>query len=341
MRNKLLKKTILLTAVFAGIWLIGGCTSSRHEYEKITFAMDTVMTMKAYSTESTDVLEKAEELIQSIESDVSVTDENSVIYSLNKNKSARLTEISSDLLSAALSYCKETDGALNISIYPVVKAWGFTTDTQQVPSDDTIAQLVKNVDYEKISLDDTTVSIPSDMEVDLGAVTKGYTSDRVISLLRENGIKNAIISLGGNVQVIGNRPDGKPWNVAIQDPFSKEYAGVVAITDKAAVTSGDYERYFEENGVRYHHIMDPATGRPARSSLSSVTIVSESGIKADALSTSLFVMGLDKATAYWKENQDFEAIFITNDGEIYITHGLSADFTPMGNYTKNKINIIE
>jgi thiamine biosynthesis lipoprotein len=238
-----------------------------------------------------------------------------------------LSEDVTDLLTQALDICAFTDGALDISIYPVLRAWGFTTGDYGVPAEDTLSELLTHVDYQAIHLDGNTVTLEPGMEIDFGSVAKGYTGDRVLSLLRENGVTSALLNLGGNVQALGAKPDGSPWNVAILDPRSSDYLAAVEIEDQAVITSGGYERYFEEDGVTYWHIIDPATGAPARSGLISVTIVGDSGLLCDGLSTSLFVMGLEDATALWRQREDFEAVFVTDSGQVYITEGLESRFT--------------
>ena len=159
-------------------------------------------------------------------------------------------------------------------------------------------------------------------------MAKGYASDKLAELLKKKGVKSAWLSLGGNVCAIGTKPDGSPWRIAVQNPADEnDYVGVVEISDACAVTSGGYQRYFEENGKKYHHIIDPATGKPAESGLTSVTIICKDGTKADALSTALYVMGLDDALAYWKTQDDFEVIFVTEAGEVVATEGLKDSFT--------------
>lgn len=161
------------------------------------------------------------------------------------------------------------------------------------------------------------------MEIDLGGIAKGYTSSRVMDIFREYGIKHGLVSLGGNVQAIGTKKNGKPWRVAIQNPESEmEYLGVLNIEDKCVITSGGYERYFEKDGVHYHHIIDPRTGYPADSGLISATIISDDGALADGLSTSLFIMGKDEAEKYWREHaDDFDYILEDEDGTLYVTEG--------------------
>ena len=167
------------------------------------------------------------------------------------------------------------------------------------------------------------------MKIDLGGIAKGYTSSRIMDIFKENGITSGLVNLGGNVQALGTKTDGSNWRVAVQSPDDTEdYLGVLSIQDKAVITSGGYERYFEQDGVTYHHIIDPKTGYPAKNGLVSVTIVSSDGTLADGLSTSLFIMGEEKAAEFWKaHSNEFEAIFVTDDGTIYVTEGLKDSFT--------------
>jgi thiamine biosynthesis lipoprotein len=258
-----------------------------------------------------------------------VTNEDSEIYAVNRDGSGTLSADSADLLTQALDICRLTDGALDLSIYPVVRAWGFTTGDYGVPSAEELEELLGHVDYEQISFEESTdtVTLAQGMEIDLGSVAKGYTGDRVLQLLRENGVTSAMLNLGGNVQALGAKPDGSPWRVAIQDPLSDGYLAAVEIEDQAVITSGGYERYFVEDGETYWHIIDPATGAPSHSGLISVSVIGDSGILCDGLSTSLFVMGLEDAAALWRSRDDFEAVFVSEDGQVTITEGLEDNFT--------------
>ena len=163
------------------------------------------------------------------------------------------------------------------------------------------------------------------MKVDLGGIAKGFTSDRVMELFSADGVTSGIISLGGNVQTLGTKPDGSLWRVGIQDP--DDSSGIIAtieVADKAVITSGGYQRYFEQDGTTYHHIIDPRTGMPADSGLTSVTIVSDDGTLADGLSTSLFIMGKEAALDYWRAHRDnFDVILVASDGSITISEGLA------------------
>lgn len=333
-----MKSSHLLPALLV-LLLLTGCTRatpSNHTAvtveepnETILFAMDTVMKLTVYGDEA--LLSDAAARISELEAELSVTDENSEIYALNQTGSGTLTRDAADLLDKALDLCGRTGGVLDLSIYPVVRAWGFTTGEYSVPEDDVICGLLDHVDYTKIGFDRETgqVSLEPGMEIDLGSVAKGYTGDQLISLFREAGVTSALVNLGGNIQALGGKPDGSPWRIAIQDPFGDGYAGLLDVVDQAVITSGGYERYFVEDGETYWHIIDPATGAPARSGLASVTIVGDSGLFCDGLSTALFIMGYEDAVAFWRETGGFEMVLILEDGQIALTEGLEAQFSPV------------
>lgn len=291
------------------------------------FAMDTVMDFTIYGEET--LLAAAESRIHELEAKLSVTEESSEIYAINHNGSGHVSADTADLLDQALALCGQTGGALDLSIYPVVRAWGFTTGDYGVPETEELAELLAHVDYTKIDFDrkQSAVTLPPDMEIDLGSVAKGYTGDQILSLLREAGVTSALLNLGGNVQALGSKPDGSPWRIGVQNPLGDGYIGVLEVTDQAVITSGGYERYFVEDGETYWHIIDPATGAPAHSGLISVTIVGGSGLMCDGLSTALFVMGLEDAAQFWRETGNFEAVFVTEDGQITITEGLTDRFS--------------
>ena len=175
-----------------------------------------------------------------------------------------------------------------------------------------------------------TLTLPDGMELDLGSIAKGYAGEKAADLLRERGVTTALLNMGGNVQAVGAKTDGSPWRIGIQDPNGDHgaYLGVLQLIDQAAITSGGYERYFEQDGMTYWHIMDPHTGAPARSGLTSVTIVGDKGGLCDGLSTSLFVLGREQAMDYWRTYGGFEAILV-EDREVWITGGLADSFVLM------------
>lgn len=297
------------------------------EYSRDIFAMDTYMYLKAYGEHADTALGYSSEQILSLEDLFSVTSEKSDIWAIN-HSNGKPVSVSDDtiaVLNKAIEIGGKTNGALDVTIYPLLTEWGFTTDTQQVPTDDIIAEKLKLIDYTKISVKGNTVQLPDNMQIDFGALAKGYTSDCVTDILKENGVKSALVNLGGNVHAVGTKPDGTLWKVGVQNPFSpSEQVCILEIADKAVITSGNYERFFtDENGRKYWHILDSADGFPADNGLVSVTIVGENGLLCDALSTALFVLGTDKAIDYWRNSADFEMILITDDEKIIYSEGLS------------------
>ena len=336
-------KNWLSAALLSAAFLLTGCSGApTQEPETATFfAMDTAMDFTVYGDAA--LLGEAETLIGSLEEQVSVTDEHSDIYAIDHTGSGSLSGNAAELMEQALELCRRTGGALDISVYPIVRAWGFTTGGYQVPDEETIQSLLPLVDYTQIQYDAATgvVTLPEGMEIDLGSVAKGYAGQLAAQMLREHGVQSALLNLGGNVQTVGTKPDGSPWQIGIKDPQGEDAMMVLSVEDQAVVTSGGYERYFEQDGQTYWHIMDPSTGHPADSGLLSVTIVGKQGIICDGLSTSLFVMGLEKAADLWAQSCDFEAVFVTASGEVYITEGLQDRFALTEQYADTPVSVIE
>ena len=336
-------KKYFISAMLSALLFLTGCSaeSSPEPVQGTFFAMDTMMDFTIYGESG--LINQSESLIASLESLVSVTDADSELYAINQTGSGMLTEEASSLMKQALEICRRTDGALDLSIYPIVRAWGFTTGSYQVPDEAEIQALLPLVDYRKIQYDAATgtVTLPEGMEIDLGSVAKGYAGQLVAQMLREHGVQSALLNLGGNVQTVGAKPDGSPWQIGIKDPQGEDAMMVLSVEDQAVVTSGGYERYFEQDGQTYWHIMDPSTGHPADSGLISVTIVGDEGVVCDGLSTALFVMGLEKAADLWAQSGDFEAVFVTASGEVYITEGLRDRFALTEQYADTPVSVIE
>ena len=336
-------KKYFISAMLSALLFLTGCSaeSSPEPVQGTFFAMDTMMDFTIYGESG--LIDQSESLIASLESLVSVTDTGSELYAINQTGSGTLTGKASSLMEQALEICRRTDGALDLSIYPIVRAWGFTTGSYQVPDEAEIQALLPLVDYRKIQYDaaDGDVTLPEGMEIDLGSVAKGYAGQLVAQMLRDNGVQSALLNLGGNVQTVGAKPDGSPWQIGIKDPQGEDAMMVLSVEDQAVVTSGGYERYFEQDGQTYWHIMDPSTGHPADSGLISVTIVGDEGVVCDGLSTALFVMGLEKAADLWAQSGDFEAVFVTASGEVYITEGLRDRFALTEQYADTPVSVIE
>lgn len=312
--------------------MLTACQNSdeNKKVSKDIFAMDTYMTVTAYGKNAENGVNKAVDEINRLETVLSAEKQESDIYKLNETGSGTLSTDTKNIVSKALEINKTTNGAFDISIYPLMVKWGFTTQKYNVPSKNEISKLLKDVDSSKIIFDEKSgnIKLKENMKIDLGGIAKGYTSNRVIQIFKECGVKSGLVSLGGNVQALGTKTDGTAWQIAIENPDkSSDYIGVVSVKDKAVITSGGYERYFEKNGKTYHHILDPETGYPAESGVKSVTIVSDDGTLADALSTSLFVMGKEKALDYWREHKnEFDTVLVEDNGDITITGGLEKIF---------------
>ncbi len=286
------------------------------------------MSMKAYGDNAQKALDDSRELIMRLESELSVTDEGSCIYELNKNGKGTVTDSAAVLINKAVEIGERTGGALDISLYPVLKEWGFTTEDYHIPDDKILADLLSDVDYKSISIIGNEVTLPEKVQIDLGALAKGYTSDSIMEQMSSDGVDSAIVSLGGNVQAIGGKPDGSAWKVSVRDPFAPDTdMCIVEIKDKAVITSGNYERFFTgDDGKNYWHIIDPADGYPADNGLVSTTIIGDSGLECDALSTAFFVAGKDKAVDYWRSDRSFDMILVSDDGKIYYTEGIADSF---------------
>lgn len=337
-----LKKILALSLV--GACLFSGCAERReaarqmlenqkmeNRHEATTFAMDTIMTFTVIHEDGEELIIDAEQEIRRLENLLSVTVDGSDVSKLNAAAGKEAVAVSEDtkvLLQTGKELGEKTGGLFDIAISPIVKAWGFTEAEHHVPDQAELDALLPLTNPADVILNEDTAYLQkAGMAVDLGGIAKGYTSDKVAELLKEKGVESAIFSLGGNVYGIGTKPDGSKWEVALQNPLdANDYCGLISVEDQAVVTSGGYQRYFEENGKKYHHIIDPETGYPAESGLLSVTIISGSGTAADVLSTALYVMGLEKALAFWQEHGDFEAIFVTEAGEVIATEGADACF---------------
>ena len=309
--------------------------SENDKYSSDIFAMDTYMSLTAYGAKAEDAVTVAIHEIQRLDAMFSVGNTDSDVTTANMQGSATVSDETAYLVEQSLEISRKTDGAFDITIYPVMELWGFTTKNYKVPQADELQETLKRVSYENVSLKDHELVLKNNAQIDFGGIAKGYTSSRVMQIFKEYGIEHGMVNLGGNVQTLGTKTDGTAWRVAIQSPQGgNQYLGILETSDQAVITSGGYERYFEENGVTYHHIIDPKTGYPSDSDLTSVTIVCADGTKADALSTSFFVMGLQKAESFYENTDlDFDVILLTKDNQIYISEGIAQNFT--SDYTVN------
>lgn len=347
----LMRNALALALAAALCCPLAGCAKGPEAVQTTIFAMDTVMNLTIYGTQ--DAMEAATETIYTLDGQLSVTSEDSFVYALNHagEEGASVPDGETlELLIDALRLCDQTGGALDITAYPAVKAWGFTTGEYRIPDQAELDDLAAHIDYTAVEVCPNSgdfraglLRLPEGMELDLGAVAKGYTGDRLSALLREAGVTSALLDLGqSSIQAVGGKPDGSPWRIGIQDPAGDGCLGVLELADQAMGTSGGYQRYFEQDGVRYWHIIDPDTAAPARSGLASVTVVGPSGLVCDGLSTALFVMGLEDSVDFWRGHPelDFEAIFISDDGSIAITAGLEDSFSLAEGCTQQEVTVL-
>ena len=349
-----MKKTAVLSGLMALTLLLGGCSAQQaggetpttppaaaatvDPAEKTTgvgFYFDTVVTITLYGADDA-LMDDIWAACKRYENMLSKTVEGSDVSRINNAHGQTVTVDAEtwNVLSEAKKLNRLTGGAFAITIAPLTAQWDFTGGTNRMPTDEERIAALPLVDDEQLTLgENNTVTLPAGMQIDLGGIAKGYAADLLRAQLEKEGVTSATLDLGGDVFVMGRKTDGSDWRIAVKDPADTEsYLGVVSAADKFIVTSGVYERYFEENGVRYHHILDPKTGSPAESGLVSVTVLCENGAWADALSTACFVLGPDGALALRDDladqGTDFELILVTDDGRVLYTDGLADAFTP-------------
>lgn len=325
------------------LYLAGFAPESREEPEDyggfrsgITYAMNTVIEQKWYGESADTVYTGMETKIREIESALSLHLSQSEIAAINENAGVQPVEVSQrtfDLLQRAKELSEQSDGAFDITIAPVVELWGITSDHPHVPTDEELAQAMALMGLEDLVLDEeacTAYLTRPGMAIDLGGIAKGWTADQLREYARELGAERGYVSLGGNLMIIGERPDGDPFKFGLRDPQgdASTYLGTVTLEDGCTMaTTGGYERYFEEDGIRYHHVLDPRTGYPADSDLLSVAVISKDGTLADYLSTTLFVQGLEAAKAA-AGSEDYALVMVDQENNVWISGSLRGNFEP-------------
>ena len=318
----------LLIVVLSMIILImcSGCAKEKElpKQTEVGFYLDTVITLTAY-TEDSQVLKDALTECGRYEQLLSRTVEGSDVWRINHagGEPVEVSDDTAEILRCAIRIAGLSGGAFDVTIAPVSTLWDFTSGAAVLPDAETIAKAAELVDYTKIELNGNTVKLPAGMMIDLGGIAKGYIADRVAEYLEKRGVKHAILSFGGNVVAVGLKPDGSPWTVGIQDIDGSTGKSMLKtkVSGGSVVTSGIYERGFDLDGVRYHHLLSPETGWPVQNELASVTILSESSMECDALSTTAFILGTEEGIRLIESLKGVEAIFIARDRTVTCTSG--------------------
>lgn len=298
--------------------------------------MGTVLTQKVYGKNAEEAAAAVLSKLKQLENEMSFFKESSAISKINLLSGKESVHVSEDILEVLLlakKYGKLSEGTFDITIAPVVKSWGIMTPQQKIPQLSKINNLLNLVNYNDIKVDQKNAQVKlkqTGQMIDLGGIAKGYAADKAVQIYKEKGIESAMINLGGNVIGLGTKQGRSNWKVGIQNPCGSinDYLGIVSIQDKTVVTSGAYQRFFVYDNSTYHHIIDPKTGYPAKTDLLSSTIISNTSTKADALSTAMFIMGLEKSIKMLSTLPTSAAILVTKDKNIYVSKKLRDSFVP-------------
>ena len=341
-QRKTIKRILCALLCLAMMLPLAGCGETKKSQREL-FAMDTVMTLVAYGKNRETGLNAAESVIRSMDAMLDPENPGSTVYAINHANGENVVVPGqvADMLTAAKQVYSQSSGALDLTVYPLLKLWGFIDEKYYVPYDYEILDQLSRVCFDQVLLTSFpssgtyTVSLPSYGEMSFAALAKGCASDKAIESMRAAGVTSGVISLGGNVQTLGLKPDGTMWTVGVADPNNpSSYVGVLNVGETAVVTSGSYQRFFPDitTGNIYHHILKPQSGYPVSNNLVSATIICKDGTMADALSTAMFVLGEVQSLNYWRQygktdGGGFDMVLITKDKRIICTKGLIEEFT--------------
>lgn len=321
MRYKRILAAIVAAALLSGL---SGCSalSKKRDLTYSDTLFDTVIKVEILDYSDEEVIKGCEDICKKYDAMFSKTNENSEISKINQ-AAGQPVEVSDDMITIikkGLYYSRLSQGAFDITIGSVSNLWDFKSEEPVIPAADAVAAAKNHVNFQNIILKNNTVTLTDpNTQLDVGAIAKGYIADRLKDYLKENGVKHAVINLGGNVLTLGTKADGSDYNIAIQKPFDKsgEAIASVKISDKSVVTTGNYQRYFEKDGKIYHHVLDPKTGMPCETDLYSVSIITVSSLTADALSTVCFLKGYQEALALVNQLNNVDAVFVTSDNKVH------------------------
>lgn len=302
-------------------------------FESEIFCMGTNIIQRVYGSNARETIKEVENEMQRLEALMNFFKASSEIGMLNNYGFKKKIELSREvfyIIKKAKYFSEISHGAFDISLAPIIELWGIFTKNQRVPLEKEIKERMSLVNYNNLILDESENTVKfskENMKIDLGGIAKGYAADRAAQIYRQNNVNAAFVNLGGNVMVFGEKPDDTNWSIGLQEPFKSrgEIIGVINVRDESVVTSGSYVRYFEDKGIKYHHIIDPRTGYPADSNLMSVTVISQNSMECDALSTAAFVLGYEDGMRLIKDYRA-KAIFITKDKKVKMTSNMKEDF---------------
>ncbi len=318
-----IKKRLPAALLALALCLAGGAAAETKE-SVVGYQLDTIITLTAYCEDKA-VLEDALKECDRLEQLLSKTIEGSDVWRINhaEGQPVEVDPVTAEVIRTALAISEISEGAFDITIAPASALWDFKAETPALPDAEALAEAASRVNWRALQLEGNTVTLPAGMMIDLGGIAKGYIGDAVRAYLENRGITSAVLAFGGNIVTIGTKPDGKLWKIGVQDIDgpAMESMLVLQMGGGSAVTSGNYERGFELDGVLYHHILEPATGWPVQNSLASVTILGDSSAMGDGLSTAAFVLGEEKGLALIESMKDTEAIFILKDRTVITTSG--------------------
>lgn len=334
------RTTVLCCILILAVSVLSGCRAALSDPVSVTgYKLNTYVTLTAYTagrnrpSEVSGILDEALALCDTYENIFSRTKSSSVLYQVNHHERTEIPAELAKLIQIGIDYSRLSEGAFDLTIGSVSQLWDFTAQSPTVPPAEAISAALPYVDYTQIRLtpkDENTyvIDLPENTVIDLGAIAKGYIADRIKDFLLEKGIDRAVINLGGNVLCVGQKKNGTDFSIGVRRPFSTDNTPLVTLklNDRSAVSSGTYERYFYQDDILYHHILDPKTGYPYQNQLTDVTIISADSVTGDCLSTTCFALGAEDGMALIESLDGVEAMFVSADGTQRCSSGFSQYF---------------
>lgn len=339
------KKFLIVIISIVSIFSFAACNRETKEDKILTrteLFMGTAIKVSLYDGGSEKVLDKVFDKVLELENLVSINKEGTEIDELNKNagiKSVKLSDDSKNIIEKGLYYSSLSSGGYDISIGSLVKLWSIGLPEAKIPTESEIKESLENINYKDVEINGNEVFLKKKgMLLDLGSIAKGYAADEIAKILVNEGVEKAIIDLGGNIYALGKKSEESPWKIGVQNPFDDRgnIVGTFLTENKSVVTTGIYERFIEDGDKKYHHVLNPKTGYPYNTDIVGVTIIADKSIDADALSTLVFTMGIQNGIEFIENMENVDAIFITNNKNVYKTNGIKESF----NVTNDEFKLV-